>query len=79
MARAWSLATQAAYLDDKSNIELARAGYELTEQHRARRRDQAARYGKQADSLRGQVKAIEQAQVELVKQRDQLEQRMREW
>ena len=33
----------------------------------------------QADSLRGQVKAIEKAQTELVKQRDQLEQRMREW
>ena len=51
----------------------------MTQQDRARRSKQAARYAKQADSLRGQVKAIEQAQTELVKQRDQLEQRMREW
>lgn len=75
----WDLATQAVYLDNKADSELHRAEKELTEADRDHRREQAALFQKQAESLRQRVKASEKAQAEAVKRRDQIEDRMRQW
>ena len=56
-----------------------RAERELTEADRDHRREQAALFQKQAESLRQRVKANEKAQAEAVKRRDQIEERMRQW
>jgi chromosome segregation ATPase len=73
------LATQAVYIDNQADSERRRADRELTEADRDHRREQAALYQKQAESLRHRVKAGEKAQAEAVKRRDEIEERMRQW
>lgn len=41
--------------------------------------EQATLYQRQAESLRQRVKAGEKAQVEAVKRRDEIDERMRQW
>ena len=73
------LATHAAWLDNKSDAERDRVAKELSESDREQRREQAALYRKQADSLRRQIKANEKAQADIINQREQIEDRMRQW
>lgn len=73
------LATQAVYIDNQADSERRRADRELTEADRDHRREQAALYQKQAESLRQRNKAGEKAQAEAVKRRDEIEERMRQW
>jgi chromosome segregation ATPase len=73
------LATHAAWLDNKSDAERDRIGKELTEADREHRREQAALYRKQAESLRRQIKVNEKAQGDIIKQRVQIEDHMRQW
>jgi len=72
------LSTHAILLDNKADSERRRADRELTEADRDYRREQASLFRKQAESLRQRIKAIEKAQVDAVKQRDRIEDRMRQ-
>jgi chromosome segregation ATPase len=76
---AWDLAAQATYLDNKADSERHQADKELTEEDRAHRREQATLFEKQAESLRQRVKSSQKAQAEVVKRRDKIEERMRQW
>lgn len=73
------MATQAVYLDNKADSKRQRADRELTEADRDHRREQAAVFQKQAETLRRQIKANEKAQADAIKHRDQIEDRMRHW
>lgn len=73
------LATHAAWLDNKSDAERDRVDKEMSEGDREHRREQATLYRKQAESLRRQIKLNEKAQAEALKQREQIEDRMRQW
>jgi hypothetical protein len=73
------LATHAAWLDTKSDSQRDQQDKELTEADREHRREQAALYRKQAESLRRQIKANEKAQADALKQREQIEDRIRQW
>lgn len=76
---AWDLAIQAAYLDNKAEAERHEAEKELTAADRDHRREQAAHFEKQAESLRQRVKSSQKAQADAVKRREQIEDRMRQW
>jgi chromosome segregation ATPase len=76
---AWDLAIQAAYLDNKAEAERHQADKELTEADRDHRREQAALFEKQAESLRQRVKSSQKDQADAVKRREQIEERMRQW
>jgi chromosome segregation ATPase len=76
---AWDLAIQAAYLDNKAEAERHQADKELTEADRDHRREQAALFEKQAESLRQRVKSSQKDQADAVKRREQIEECMRQW
>jgi hypothetical protein len=73
------LATQSVYIDNQADAEKRRAERELTEADRDHRREQAAVFQKQANSIRQRIKASEKAQADAVKRRDEIEERMRQW
>lgn len=73
------LATKAVYIDNQADGERRRADRELTEADRDHRREQAAVFQKQAESIRQRINAGEKAQVEAAKRRDEIEERMRQW
>ena len=73
------LATHAAWLDNKSDSERERAEKELSESGREHRREQAALYRKQSESLRRQIKANQKAQADALKRCNVIEERMRLW
>jgi hypothetical protein len=73
------LATQAVCIDYQADAEKRRAERELTEADRDHRREQAAVFQKQANSIRQRIKAGKKAQAEAVKRRDEIEERMRQW
>jgi hypothetical protein len=77
--RQQDLLSQAAYLDERALSEREHADRELSEGDRDHRRAQAAGWQDQAEALRRNLKAVEQAQADLARRREQIEQRMRDW
>jgi chromosome segregation ATPase len=73
------LATHATLLDNKADSQRDQADKELSEADRDHRREQSVLYRKQAESLRRQIKTNEKAQADALKQREQIEDRMRQW
>ncbi len=74
-----NLAEQAVYLDSMADSELNKATKEAIESDRIHRREQAAHFKKQSQSIGRQVNENVKAQAEAFKRRDQIEQRMRAW
>lgn len=72
------LNTRAGRLDYKVCYEREAAGHELINSEATRRRELAATYEKEAESIRREAKKVEKVQADLNKRREQIEQRMRQ-
>ena len=71
------LQQRASYMATKAENELVRANSEANEADMEHRREQAAKYQHQANLARRDIAALEKANVKLVTQREQIEERMR--
>ena len=79
IARNRELLSEISLLDNKAQNAALRAEHEISRSDIDRCRGQAVAYNKQAEELRSEMKALERSNKDIVRQRDQIEQRMRDW
>ena len=72
------LLSQAAYFEDKADTEAMLAEREVNTGDREHRREKLTSHSKQAESLRRRIAANEKSRADLLRKREQVEQRMRE-
>jgi hypothetical protein len=72
------MAAHATWLENKADSERDQAGREFSEADRNHHREQSVLHIQQAESLRRQIKANEKGRADVVKQREQIEELMRQ-
>jgi len=79
VAKNLELVSEISMVECKAQNATLRAEHEISLSDIDRCRGQAGAFNKQAEELRSEIKALERSNKDIQRQRDQIEQRMRDW